>query len=172
MVAMAIATRKQSSASEGDLKALRDIQRQFSSGRICATLSDLVEGTMATMPEMARRILLRVPASVLLVGLLGQMNCAGQSDDGAPSCKSLCDQGMKECPDAPRVDCEGQCLYEDARAEETGCRKHVRAVEKCSAALDNICTAATACSSELREFWQCVGVYCEKHRGSQYCAMP
>jgi len=127
---------------------------------------------MATMPETVRRILLRVPPSVLFLALLGQVQCAGQSDDGGPSCKSLCEKGMKECPAAPRVDCEGQCLYEDARAEETGCRKHVTAVENCSAALEDICTTVTSCSSELKRFWDCVGVYCQKHPGSQYCAMP
>ena len=127
---------------------------------------------MATMLEKARRILLRLPPLVLFVGMLGQVHCAGQSDDGGPSCKGLCEKGMKECPTAPRVDCEGQCLYEDARAEETGCRKHVKAVETCSAELEDICTTVTSCSSELKGFWDCVAVYCGKHPGSQYCAMP
>jgi hypothetical protein len=127
---------------------------------------------MATMLETARRIVFRVPPVVLFVGMLAQVHCAGQSDDGGPSCKSLCEKGMKECPAAPRVDCEGQCLFEDARAEETRCRKHVTAVEQCSAALDNICTTAASCSSELKGFWDCVAVYCGKHPGSQYCQMP
>ena len=73
---------------------------------------------------------------------------------------------------APRVDCESQCLFEDARAEDTGCRKHVDAVERCSAALDDICVTVSACKAELEGFWGCVGAYCQKHPGSQYCAMP
>lgn len=132
----------------------------------------LVEGTRRTMLEKARRILALLPPFVLFVGMLGQVHCAGQSEEAGPSCSSLCEKGMKECPTAPRVDCEGQCLFEDARAGETGCRKHVTAIEKCSAALDDICVTASACKSELEGFWQCVGVYCQKHPGSQYCAMP
>jgi hypothetical protein len=132
----------------------------------------LVEGTTRTMLSKARRILLRVPPLVLFVGMLGQVHCAGQSEETGPSCTSLCEKGMKECPSAPRVDCEGQCLFEDARAEQTGCRKHVDAIEKCSAALEDICVTATACSSDLKKFWDCVGVYCQKHPSSQYCAMP
>jgi hypothetical protein len=127
---------------------------------------------MATNLRLVRRFLLRVPMALLLVGFLGQVDCAGQSEEKGPDCASLCEKGMKECPDAPRVDCDSQCLFEDARAEATGCRKHVDAISKCSAELDDICTTAEGCDAELEDFWTCVLSWCMSHPSSQYCARP
>jgi hypothetical protein len=123
-----------------------------------------------TMARFWRRLLFRVPPMVVLVGLAMQANCSGQSDDGGPSCSKLCKQGQDECPLLPRVDCDGQCLYEDSRARQTGCEDEVDAVASCSEALDDICTTATACDPELDAFRACLGEYCAKQPTSKYCA--
>lgn len=127
---------------------------------------------MVTMVGTARRLLYRLPALMFYVGLMGLANCAGQSDEKGPDCASLCEKGMKECPDVPRVDCDSQCLFEDARAQETGCQKQVDAVTQCSSELDDICTVSTGCKPELDRFWVCVSAWCERHSGSQFCARP
>ena len=124
------------------------------------------------MVWIARRLLIRVPVTLVFIGFLAQVDCAGQSDDKGPSCSALCEEGMKECPLLPRVDCDSQCLYEDARGQKTGCQKHVDAVARCSAGLDDICTTGTACKPELDQFWVCVNAWCAKHPSSQYCQMP
>ena len=127
---------------------------------------------MTTKLGTARRLFFRLPIMVLYAGFLVLANCAGESNEKGPQCVNLCERGMKECPGVPRVDCDSQCLYEDARAEETGCQKHVKAVANCSAELDDICTTATACKPELDGFWACVNAWCGKHPSSQFCAMP
>lgn len=127
---------------------------------------------MATMLGTARRHLYRLPVLVLCVGFLGFVDCAGQSNEKGADCAALCEKGMKECPAAPRVDCDSQCLFEDARAQETGCQRQVEAVTDCSAALEDICTVASACKSELDRFWACVNEWCADHSGSQFCARP
>ena len=116
------------------------------------------------------RFLMRPAVALLLIGLVTQLNCAGQSEEAGSDCSELCKKGMRECPELPRVDdCEMQCLGEDARAERTGCRKRVNAVARCSAALDDICTTATACKPELEQFWSCIAAYCATHPGAMDC---
>ncbi len=127
---------------------------------------------MVTMRGTARRLLFRLPVVVLYVGFLGLANCAGESNEKGPDCAKLCEKGMKQCPEAPRVDCDSQCLFEDARAQETGCEKEVDAVASCSAELENICKTATDCKPELDRFWACVNAWCMKHPSSQFCARP
>jgi hypothetical protein len=126
----------------------------------------------ATMLGTARRILVRLPVVLLYVGFLVLANCAGESNEKGPDCATLCERGMKECPGVPRVDCDSQCLFEDARAQESGCQKHVDAVASCSSELEDICTTATGCKPELDRFWACVNAWCADHPGSQFCAMP
>jgi hypothetical protein len=132
----------------------------------------VVEGKMVEMEWKVRRLFVRLPVAVLFAGLLGQVNCAGQSEEKGPHCLDLCEKGMKDCPELPRVDCESQCLYEDARAQRTGCQDEVDAVASCSKSLDNICTTPTDCKPEVDRFWVCVNAYCAKHPTSQYCPMP
>lgn len=127
---------------------------------------------MVTMLGTARRLLLRLPILLFYVGFLVLANCAGESNEKGSDCASLCEKGMKECPEAPRVDCDSQCLFEDARAQETGCQEHVEAVANCSAGLEDICKTATGCKSELDRFWACVSAWCVDHPGSQFCARP
>jgi hypothetical protein len=127
---------------------------------------------MAKNLRLIRRLLVRVPMALLLVGLLAQVDCAGQSQENGPDCAKLCEKGMRDCPMAPRVDCDSQCLFEDARAEETGCRDEMVAISRCSEALEDICVTATACKSDLDAFWACVNAWCTRHPSSQYCAMP
>jgi hypothetical protein len=124
------------------------------------------------MATMLGRLLYRLPVVVFGLGFLGLADCAGQSNEKGPECVSLCERGMKECPAVPRVDCESQCLFEDARAQETGCQKHVDAVAGCSASLDDICTTPSSCKPELDRFWACVAAWCVNHAGSQFCARP
>jgi hypothetical protein len=143
----------------------------FARVRFRATIPLVVEGTML-MVRTSRRLLLRIPVVLLFAGLLSQVNCAGQSDDNGPSCSGLCKRGLKECPELPRVDCDSQCLYEDARAQKTGCADEVDAVAACSEDLDNICTVTTACKPEVDRFWVCINEYCVKHPSSEYCPKP
>jgi hypothetical protein len=121
-----------------------------------------------TMVRTFRRWVLQVPLFFVLGCLVLQASCAGESEE-AGSCSKLCEKGQDECPALPRVECEDQCLYEDARAQETGCDGEADAVAGCSAALDDICSTPTACDSELRAFWACVGAYCMNHPSSRYC---
>jgi hypothetical protein len=108
---------------------------------------------------------------VLFVGLVAQVGCSGQSDDKG-GCAALCERGLDECPELPRVRCEDQCLYEDQRAQKTGCQKQVDAVAKCSSALDDICTTQMACDPEIKAVWACIGVYCMKHPSYDGCPKP
>jgi hypothetical protein len=128
----------------------------------------LVEGT-ATMARTLRRLLLRGPAVLVLAGLPFLAHCSGQSDDNGPSCSKLCERGQEQCPGLPRVDCDGQCFFEDARAQRTGCDGEVDAVTRCSAELADICTTATACAPQLGAFRACLAKYCAKHPTSQDC---
>jgi hypothetical protein len=122
------------------------------------------------MVRILGRLLLRVPVVVVLAGFAFLANCSGQSEDNGPTCSKLCDRGQAECPALPRVeDCDGQCFYEDARAQRTGCEGEVDAVTRCSAALDDICTTVTACDPELDAFRACLAKYCAKHPTSQDC---
>jgi hypothetical protein len=111
--------------------------------------------------------------ALLLLGFLGQVDCAGQSEEKGTDCAGLCEKGKKDkCSGTMDLDCDSQCLFEDARAEATGCRKHVGAISKCSADLDDICSTPDACKAEFEQFWLCVGTWCMTHASSQYCARP
>ena len=131
-----------------------------------AIVTVVVEGK--TMVISLRRQLVSVHLLAALAFAL-TVNCSGESDDGVPKCSDLCEKSLDECPELPRVDCQSQCLYEDARAEKTGCHEQVDDVARCSAALDDICTTVSACRPELDRFWDCIAAYCVKHPGSQYC---
>ena len=119
------------------------------------------------MARSVRRILLRAPFAAALAGLVLAPSCAGAIDEKS-ECTRLCEKGQDECP-LPRVDCQGQCLYEDARAEKTNCHDEVDAVARCSGKLDDICTTRTACDPEIDAFWACIGRYCAGHPSSRYC---
>ena len=121
------------------------------------------------MVRILRRLLPRVAAVLVLVGLAFLANCSGESEDDGPSCSKLCDRGQDECPHLPRVDCDGQCFYEDARARRAGCEGEVDAVTRCSAALDDICTTTTACRADIDAALACIAKYCVNHPTSQYC---
>jgi hypothetical protein len=123
------------------------------------------------MVRSIRGRLVGVPLLVGMTALALTLNCSGHSDDGVPDCADLCEKGLDDCPELPRVDCQSQCLYEDARAERTGCHDEVDAVARCSAGLDDICTTKNACKPEIDRFWTCVAAYCVKHPGSQYCQL-
>jgi hypothetical protein len=125
----------------------------------------LVEGT--TMVRTIRRWR-AVPLGLALAFLALPASCAGATEESG-MCLKLCEQGQDECPLVPRVDCENQCLYEDARGETTGCESEVEAVTRCSAKLADICTTPAACDPQIDAFWACIGAYCAKHPSSQYC---
>ena len=127
----------------------------------------LVEGT-TTMVRTIRRWCARGPFALVLGGLALPVSCAGATDETS-ECSKLCERGQDECPLLPRVDCENQCLYEDSRAENTGCESEVNAVTRCSAKLDDICTTPAACDPQIDAFWSCIAAHCAKHPGSQYC---
>lgn len=107
-------------------------------------------------------------AALLAVGFATQGGCAGQTEEDE-LCAKLCEKGQKDCPEEPRVDCDSQCLYEDARGQDTGCDGQVKAVAKCSEQLDDICTTPTACEPELDAFWTCLRAFCAEHPSSRYC---
>jgi hypothetical protein len=122
------------------------------------------------MLRSVRRAVFRV-AALLAIGSATQAGCAAQTEEDE-LCAKLCKKGMKECPEQPRVDCDSQCLYEDARGQDTGCDEHVKDIAKCSEKLGDICTARTACKAELDAFWACLNAWCADHPTSRYCEKP
>jgi hypothetical protein len=114
------------------------------------------------------RWIARVSLVLALGGLAFQASCAGASEEPG-DCSKLCEKAQDDCPLLPRADCQSQCLYEDARAQKTGCTDEVDAVARCSKNLDDICTTPTACDPQVDAFWACVGAYCAKHPSSRYC---
>jgi hypothetical protein len=116
-----------------------------------------------------RRSTVRAALLTVLPALVFSASCAGASDDEG-RCSKLCQEAQDECPLLPRVeDCQGQCLYEDARAVKTGCQRELDATTDCSASLEDICAAPTACRSNVEALWACIGTYCAKHPSDGYC---
>jgi hypothetical protein len=107
-------------------------------------------------------------ATMLL--LSAALACAGSSTgNGRPDCVELCEAGKKKrCPGAEALDCESNCLSEDARAETSSCRGTYDSTLTCSAALEDICTVAKACSAEVNAYLACVAKYC-KDNDAEFC---
>jgi hypothetical protein len=107
---------------------------------------------------------------VLMVAL--PAGCAGSSTNGdqPADCAALCEKAKsRRCPHAEQLSCEDNCLGEDARAEATGCQKHHDASLSCSAKLDDICAAPTACKGELDAYLRCIVAYCSAHPDAGFC---
>lgn len=96
--------------------------------------------------------------------------CAGQSTGtGRPDCLQLCQKGKAErCPGSEALQCEDNCLSEDARAETSGCRALYDESLQCSASLEDICTVAKACADPVAEYLECLEDYCKDH-SAEFC---
>jgi hypothetical protein len=103
-----------------------------------------------------RRILAAVLFSVAAA-------CAGSSvGTGNADCMELCQKGKdKRCPGSEALNCEDNCLSEDARAETSGCRSSYETSLQCSASLEDICTVAKDCANEVKAYLACVAEFCE-----------
>ena len=108
---------------------------------------------------------------VLVLALaLALAACGGSSTATAgPDCAELCQKGKdKRCPGAEAIQCEDNCLSEDARAGTSGCRATYDASLECTAALEDICTVARACGDEVKAYLECIDDYCEDH-SAEFC---
>jgi len=96
--------------------------------------------------------------------------CGGSSvATGRPDCAELCQKGKDErCPGAELIQCEDNCLSEDARAETSGCRAAYDASLECTASLEDICTVAKACSDQVTDYLDCVADFCKDH-SAEFC---
>jgi hypothetical protein len=121
--------------------------------------------------DAVRRVSARTGALVVL-GVLLTGGCAGKSNDGSESdpCPDVCARGSK-CPGAPPLpaSCDDTCLGQDALALDSGCHDLYVASIRCSAKLADICTALTACRTEINAVNACEYNYCTAHRSADVC---
>jgi hypothetical protein len=92
--------------------------------------------------------------------------CGGTStgSDDETECVALCEKGKaKGCNGASALNCEDNCLQEDARAETSGCRGTYNQTLACSSGLEDICTLIRDCREELLRHQACVDEYCSDH---------
>jgi hypothetical protein len=98
--------------------------------------------------------------------------CAGQSTgDGPPDqCPGVCAKAAK-CPGAPPFtqSCDDTCLEQDALAADSDCHDQYVASINCSAKLADVCTALTACATEVTATTSCEQKYCAAHPTSDVC---
>ena len=122
--------------------------------------------------DVVRRVSGRTSA-LLVLGVLLSGACAGKSSgDDAQSdpCPGACAKGRK-CPGAPAitVSCDDFCLGQDYVATNTGCHDLYLKSTRCTAELDDVCTAPTACNAEITAVYTCEHDYCLVHPAIDAC---
>ena len=120
------------------------------------------------MWDVVRRVSALAVLGVLLTGA-----CAGKSsgdDNQSDPCPDLCTKGRK-CPTAPALtgSCDDFCLGQDYVASNTGCHELYLKSTQCTAALKDVCTAATDCNAEITATYLCEHNYCAAHPGVDAC---
>jgi hypothetical protein len=101
------------------------------------------------------------------------LSCGGESSNGEEDvdCVGLCEKGKSaRCPHSEDLRCEENCLGEDVRAIGTDCKPRYVSSLACTAKLDDICTAPTACSDEVTAYLDCVASYCRAHPSVDVCS--
>lgn len=104
--------------------------------------------------------------------LVAGAGCAGSStgEDAGNDCVELCEKGKREgCPNTEQIQCETNCLGEDVRVEETGCRSRYNELLRCTSELDDICSVQTSCDAELDELRECYVDFCTDNPRSSVC---
>jgi hypothetical protein len=106
-----------------------------------------------------RRFLSWLVSAAALVSACGGTS-TGTGNEG-PDCVALCEKGKAEsCTGSAGLNCDDNCFSEDARAETSGCRGAYNGTLTCSAELEDICTVASGCRAELRDYLGCIEEFC------------